>query len=112
MSDNTATKMLIDHVGKHRINRTMKSLGLKNTIIGNSDLLKAEGLNFSTPGDMAALLTRIYHGRVVSRSASRQMLEIMGRQHVRWGIPSFQCVRSLGQESCPRALKYWKMVTS
>jgi beta-lactamase class A len=89
LSDNTATHMLIERVGKENINRTMREIGLKNTLIGNSDLLKAEGLNFSTPGDMTLLLTKIYHGHVVSRLASDDMLAVMGRQHVKWGIPKY-----------------------
>ncbi|NBV41194.1 serine hydrolase, partial [bacterium] len=88
-SDNTATRMLIEHVGKESINKTMREIGLRNTVIGNSDLLKAEGLNFSTPGDMNTLLTKIYRGQVISRAASDEMLEIMARQHVKWGIPKY-----------------------
>ncbi len=89
LSDNTATHMLIERVGKENINRTMRDLGLKNTLVGSSDLLKAEGLNFSTPGDMTLLLTKIYHGHVVNRLASDDMLAVMRRQHVKWGIPKY-----------------------
>ena len=89
ISDNTATYMLIERVGKENINRTMRELGLKNTMIGSSDLLKAEVLNFSTPGDMTTLLTKIYRGQVINRWASEEMLAVMGRQHVKWGIPKY-----------------------
>ncbi len=88
-SDNTATRMLIERVGKVNVNRTMRELGLRNTIIGSSDLLSAEGLNYSTPGDMNILLTKIYHGQVVNRAASDEMLDIMARQHNKWGIPKY-----------------------
>lgn len=89
LSDNTATKILIERVGKQNINRSMQKLGLTQTVIGNSNLLEAEGLNFSTPGDMASLLTKIYRGQVISEEASREMLAVLGRQHVKWGIPRY-----------------------
>lgn len=88
-SDNTATKMLIEYVGKENINRTMRSLGLVNTKIGNSNLLKAEGLNFSTAGDMALLFSKIFYGQVVSPEVSKEMTAVMLRQKVKWGIPKY-----------------------
>ncbi len=86
-SDNTATKMLIDFLGKDSINRSMKRLGLTQTVIGNSDLLKAKGLNFSTPRDQTVLLTKIAKGQVASSKACREMVFIMSQQKYRWGIP-------------------------
>ncbi len=86
-SDNTATKMLVDYLGKENINRSMKRLGLQHTVIGNGDLLKAEGQNFSTPRDMNVLLVKIAKGQVVSPKACREMLSILALQKYRWGIP-------------------------
>ncbi|NDC83600.1 serine hydrolase [bacterium] len=89
ISDNTATYLLINRVGKANINRTMRRLGLRSTMIGEANLLKAEGINFSTAGDMGLLFTRIYHKDVISKEASDEMLAILGRQHVKWGIPKY-----------------------
>jgi len=86
-SDNTATKMLIDFLGKENINRSMKKLGLKNTVIGNSDLLHAQGLNVSTSRDINLLLTKISRGQVVSSEACSQMVMLLSNQKYRWGIP-------------------------
>lgn len=86
-SDNTATKMLIDYLGKDNLNGSMRSLGLKNTMVGNSDLLKAQGLNFSTPKDINVLLFKISKGQIVSPRASREMLMILSQQKYRWGVP-------------------------
>jgi beta-lactamase class A len=86
-SDNTATKMLIDYLGKENINHTMRQIGLQKTVIGNSDLLKAEGLNYSSPRDMTLLLSKLSKGQVVSAKASREMLLILSQQKYRWGIP-------------------------
>jgi len=86
-SDNTATKMLIDHVGKSRINQYMIQLGLQKTVIGTSDLLNAYGLNYSTPRDMNLLYAKMAKGRIVSPQVSREMLFILSAQKYRWGIP-------------------------
>ncbi len=86
-SDNTATKMLIEYLGKENINRTMRQIGLQKTVVGNSDLLKAEGLNYSCPKDMSLLLSKLSKGQVVSAKASREMLLILSQQKYRWGIP-------------------------
>lgn len=87
-SDNTATKMLIDFLGKDRINTTMRRLGLTQTVIGNSNLLKAKGLNYSSTKDMNVLLTKISKGEIVSTEACSEMITLMAKQKYRWGIPS------------------------
>ena len=88
-SDNTATKMLIEHLGKNRINASMKQLGLTHTVIGTSNLLKAQGLNFSTPRDMNRLLSCICYGKIVSRPACSEMVSLLSNQRYRWGIPKY-----------------------
>jgi beta-lactamase class A len=86
-SDNTATKMLIDFMGKDSLNLSMRKLGLTQTVVGNSDLLKAKGLNFSTPRDTTLLLSKIAKGSIVSNKACREMVLILSQQKYRWGIP-------------------------
>jgi beta-lactamase class A len=88
-SDNTATKLLIDHLGAARINKTMRDLGLKDTVIGTSNLLRAEGLNYSSPRDMNMLLTQIYRGSILDADRCHEMVDIMSRQHHKWGIPKY-----------------------
>jgi beta-lactamase class A len=88
-SDNTATKMLIEHLGADNINKTMRELGLKDTVIGTSNLLRAEGLNYSSSRDMNMLLTQIYRGNILSPDRCHEMVEIMARQHHKWGIPKY-----------------------
>ncbi len=86
-SDNTATKMLIDFLGKGNINISMRRLGLQQTVIGTSNLLKAEGLNFSSPRDMNLLLSKISRGEVASTTACNDMILLLSQQKYRWGIP-------------------------
>ncbi len=86
-SDNTATKMLIDFLGKEHINADMRALGLTQTIIGTSNLLKANGLNFSSTKDMSILLSKLSKGDIVSTDACTEMVTLMSKQKYRWGIP-------------------------
>jgi beta-lactamase class A len=86
-SDNTATYMLIDRLGPGRITQSMKRLGLRQTVVGTGQLLKAKGINFSTPQDMNLLLAKLANGQVVSPQASREMIHILSQQKYRWGIP-------------------------
>lgn len=88
-SDNTATKMLIGLLGNQNITNTMRELGLNKTVVGTSMLLDAEGLNYTTPNDMAVLLYNLYQLKVVSPQASLEMIDILLRQHHKWGIPRF-----------------------
>lgn len=88
-SDNTATKMLIRLLGMKNITGTMRNIGLKHTVLNTSMLLKAEGLNYTTPNDMATLMYQLYQLKVVSPQASLDMIGIMLRQQCRWGIPRF-----------------------
>jgi beta-lactamase class A len=85
ISDNTATNMLIRFVGRHNINHTMYSLGLRHTQLTTD--IRTEGYAIrnelrSSPGDMALLLSRMARQRLVDRWSSRQMIAILeGQEH-------------------------------
>jgi beta-lactamase class A len=83
-SDNTATNMLIRLVGRSAINREMRELGLRQTVLG--DYIRSEGAIRSalrsSPEDMIRLLDAMAHDRLVDSWSSRAMLEIMvGQRH-------------------------------
>ena len=89
-SDNSATYMLIKKVGLSRIQRRIDELGLYNTKLQDETMLAEEPghwMNLTTPEDMIKLLSLIYKGRVASKGYCDEMLEIMKKQHYRWGIP-------------------------
>lgn len=88
-SDNTAAYVLAQLISPNRINETMSRLGLQNTIMGNPNLLKSEGQNFTTAKDMGLLLGDLYRGRIVSAEASQDMMRLMMAQKYRWGIPKY-----------------------
>ena len=72
VSDNSATNVLIDRVGMDNVNSTLRSLGLRQTMLRRKMMdLKAasEGReNVSTPREMMVLLAAIYRGKLLDTS--------------------------------------------
>ena len=105
ISDNTATNLVIDALGKnHRekfaaVNQRIQQLGLKNTRLLNKLMSWATktdspesiryGIGVSTPEDMVLLLEKMYRGELVDSSASRQMIELLEKQQYNSIIPRF-----------------------
>lgn len=83
-SDNTATNILIDLLGTDNINRLIKEINLKNTILQRKMMdFSARKLgrdNFTSSGDMASLMEMIYKGELVDRESCEKMIEIMKLQ--------------------------------
>ena len=90
-SDNTATFMLIEKLGKHKINSYMRRIGLRKTIIKDPSMLNkmANQHNTSSPEDMLKIMDKMYRGKLVSKKDSEEMLNIMKRQQHKWGIARF-----------------------
>lgn len=89
LSDNTATKIVIDAIGLPAINTYMRQSGLKQTIINDPTMLvepPASNNNLTSPDDMARLLVRIYNCRGFAKKSSKQMIAWMNYQRYRWGI--------------------------
>ena len=70
VSDNAATNILIDRVGKNNVNATLRGLGLTKTMLRRKmmDIAAAKrgDENVSTPQEMARLLETIYKGKALS----------------------------------------------
>jgi beta-lactamase class A len=94
-SDNTATKMLIDHVGMPYLAGAFKELGLEHTNITPEGMSLSSGRvpreNYTTAREMASLLERIYAGELVSKESSEFMLDVLkhtkSRSRLRKGLP-------------------------
>ena len=102
VSDNTAANMLLDRVTGNAVNARMAALGLQQTrvmrkILGDAGPLgitaegaKPEnhkwGIGRSSPREMVEILEKLYHGNLVSQSASAEMLAVMKRQQDHGGI--------------------------
>jgi beta-lactamase class A len=98
VSDNTATNLILDKISTNSVNEFMDTLGLKQTrslrkIGGGGDakaydepLNKLFGIGVSSPRDMVKLLEMLERGEIVSKEASREMIEILKRQQFKDGI--------------------------
>lgn len=90
-SDNTATNMLIGHLGFDTLNRYFKKLGLKTTNISREMMdfkQRKRGVeNYTTAGEIAQLLEQLYRGRFLDAESSRQCIEILARQKMKDRIP-------------------------
>lgn len=95
-SDNTATNVLIDLVGLADINETLRSLGLKKTLVQRKMMnSKASGRgdeNVSTPAEAAGILQLLYNGEFIDRRTSDEIIHILrkaerGNSRLAVGIP-------------------------
>ncbi|MEJ5369951.1 MAG: serine hydrolase [Bryobacteraceae bacterium] len=80
-SDNTATNKIIALVGMDSVNQLMAQLGLRATrlrrVMMDSAAARRNEENTSTPLEMARLFEFIYRERLISRNASRRMIDLM-----------------------------------
>ena len=101
LSDNTATNLVINRISANAVNARMAKLGLEQTrsmrkILGDGNNLKPFpsgisdegakpenkrwGIGRSSPHEMVILLEKLYHGELVNKTASAEMLEILKKQ--------------------------------
>ena len=93
ISDNSATNMCIDLVGREDVNATMRALRLEQTTLflrlgDRSAGLDARRMSVSTAGEMMRLMTLIADHACVSAEASEDMLRIMRRSDYRHELSS------------------------
>jgi len=103
VSDNTATNLLLDKFTADAVNAEMDSFGLKDTRSMRKVLIDGKppsgfskagrlpenerfGLGSSTPREMATLIEKMERGEVVSPQASHDMITILKRQQLQYGI--------------------------
>ena len=93
LSDNYATNMLIDKLGIENINKTIKDLELKNTVLNRKmfDSEKAQlGLeNYISAKDIAYLLEKMYNKELIDKESSEEMISILKNQRLNGKIPFF-----------------------
>lgn len=90
LSDNIATRMLVDHIGMEKINNYLRGIGLTRTTVSDPTMLNEPpslNVNVTTPLEMAYLIRMIKEGNAFSKSSSSQMLSFMRNSRYRWGIP-------------------------
>ncbi|MGE5561155.1 MAG: serine hydrolase [Chloroflexota bacterium] len=82
-SDNSATNICIDVVGKPNTTRLMEKLGLHNIKLFNKLMIvpvEREGVNYMSPNDTTELLALIARGKCVSLRACEEMVKILKQQ--------------------------------
>ena len=81
ISDNMATNMLIDLLGVDNIQENIRRLGLEGVSISRKLFEKRPGFrektNYVSAAGIGKLLEMIYRGELVSREASREMMEML-----------------------------------
>jgi beta-lactamase class A len=92
VSSNLATNLLIERVGAARANATAHWLGADSILVlrGVEDKLayRAGRNNTTTARDLGVLFAALAEGRAASPAACREMLDILGRQQFKEGIPA------------------------
>ena len=92
VSSNLATNNLIDRLGVAKIQATTDALGAGGMLVRRGvedDAAFRAGLNNTTTASaLLVLLDAIATGKAVSPEASRQMVDLLERQHFNDGIPA------------------------
>lgn len=92
VSSNLATNLLIAQVGAARANATAHRLGADSIVVlrGVEDgkAYRAGRNNTTTARDLGVLMAAIAQYRAASRVSCGEMLDILGRQHFKEGIPA------------------------
>lgn len=96
VSNNECFNSLVRLIGKHAVNDFCKEYGYTGTNQGKGiepaangqGLENGTGGNLTTVEDCGAVLEDIYRGKLVSKSASEKMMNILKQQQLRSMIPS------------------------
>ncbi len=94
VSDNSATNVLIDHVGLDNVNTFLDGLGLKRTRLLRKmmdlEAAKQGRENVSTPREMMTLLQTIYQGKLFHAKLTEDFLNVLSTpkdSNLRRGLP-------------------------
>lgn len=81
LSDNSATNLIIRRVGMDSVNAFLDGQGLAHTrlnrIMIDQAAERADRENLSTPREMATLLTRLYHGKLLDSAHTALALSLL-----------------------------------
>jgi beta-lactamase class A len=89
LSDNTATRLLVNDLGLSTVNDYLSNAGLAQTAIVDPTMLNeppSATLNKTTPRDMARLLAMICRSQGFSAQSKKEMISFLRNQRYRWGI--------------------------
>lgn len=89
-SDNTATNIVIDLVGREKVRMTMKDMGLEKSKFYNKVMVvpaNLDGVNQVTASEMASMLKQMVTGKIVSMHACEEMIDMMKKQQLQNCLP-------------------------
>lgn len=90
VSDNTATNMLFDILGKDNINTSIKELGINNTLAARKLMRVIPGLySYTTAKDTAAILENFINPTVLEKKLAEKALSILIKQQFNDGISKY-----------------------
>lgn len=94
VSDNTSTNLLIDLLGRERINETLAAMGFARTrLLERLDFPRigqdARNLSVTTPAELARIMEALAAGAILSDTSRETILGIMRRQHYTGLIPRY-----------------------
>lgn len=86
-SDNTAANKIIDIVGIDSINKDIKTMGLKNTVLNRKTTdernSKDEVENMTSAYDLAQVWKNLYNGTFLNKDNSQMLIDILMRQQIK-----------------------------
>lgn len=90
-SDNTASNILISRMGMDTLNKYFDRMGLKHTNLSRKMMdfkARKNGIeNYTSAGDMALALERLYNGKFIDIPTSKKCLRFLASQKVNDRIP-------------------------
>lgn len=93
VSDNTATNVLIEHLGMDAVNRLCRALGLTHTNLQRKMLdlaaIAAGRNNYTSGADMFLLFRALCNGSALPPSLSEKALHILRRQRLKGCLPRY-----------------------
>lgn len=91
--DNTAYNVLVDIVGIENVNATLDKLGFHKTRVNRKffdyEQMKKGIENYFSLQEIAEVFYRLYHGQIISRSVSKEILEVLKAQQHTSIIPNY-----------------------
>lgn len=82
VSDNVATNMMIEYLGKDTVNKCIRKLGCKDTVLHNDiHFDRYRRLGTTTPRDYAGMFIRLAKKELISEAADEAMMSIFRKQH-------------------------------
>lgn len=93
LSDNTATNLLIDLLGREAIQHTVDGLGLTGTKLNRKlfmpELARQGVKNYVSASDCGRIMDMLLRGKLISPEASRSMLSILSNQRLNGKMPFY-----------------------